>query len=97
MYEVRLADDAKRHLAAFPARDQRVVLDAIDEQLQHQPTVVTRNRKPLRENPLAEWELRVQRYRVLYNVAEESVTVIVIAIAVKAGNRFNIEGEEYSL
>jgi hypothetical protein len=34
---------------------------------------------------------------VLYNVDEEIVTVLVVAIAVKEGNRFVIDGEEYPL
>jgi mRNA-degrading endonuclease RelE of RelBE toxin-antitoxin system len=59
--------------------------------------VVTRNRKRLRDNPLAGWELRVQKYRVLNNVDEDVVTVFVVAIAVKEGNRFIIDGEEYPL
>ena len=56
-----------------------------------------RNRKRLRENPLATWELRVQDFRVLYNVDQGIVTVFVVAIAVKEGNKFIIEGEEYPL
>lgn len=79
------------------ARDRKTVLAAIEDQLQHQPNVVTRNRKRLRNNPLATWELRVQKYRVLYDVEEEAVKVLVVAIAVKDGSRFMIEGEEYPL
>ncbi len=55
------------------------------------------NRKQLRANPLATWELRVQQFRVLYNVDHEIVTILVVAIAVKEGNKFIIEGEEYPL
>jgi mRNA-degrading endonuclease RelE of RelBE toxin-antitoxin system len=73
------------------------VIQAIEEQLTYQPTVPTRNRKQLRANPLATWELRVQEFRVLYNVDEDIVTVFVVAIAVKDGNKFLIEGEEYPL
>ena len=39
-----------RYLAA---RQQAIVWDTVDEQLTHQPTVETRNRKPMRPNPLA--------------------------------------------
>src|ERR1017187_2531625 len=97
MFDVQFSKDAERHLDALSARDRKIVLAAIEEQLPHQPTVAARNRKQLRENPLASWELRVQKYRVLYNVDEEIVTVLVVAIAVKDGNRFIIDGEEYSL
>ncbi len=97
MFEVRVSEDAERHLKEFSARDQRVLLRAIEEQLTQQPTVSTRNRKQLRANPLATWELRVQQFRVLYNVDEDVVTVFVVAVAVKEGNKFIIEGEEYPL
>jgi mRNA-degrading endonuclease RelE of RelBE toxin-antitoxin system len=97
MFEVRFSEDAQRHLKGFAARERRIILDAIEEQLVHQPAVATRNRKLLRENPTAAWELRVQEFRVLYNVEEASVTVFVVAVAVKDGNKYLIEGEEYQL
>jgi mRNA-degrading endonuclease RelE of RelBE toxin-antitoxin system len=97
MFEIRFSEDAQRHLKALPARDQRIIVDAIEEQLAHQPTVSTRNRKQMRPNPLAVWELRVQTFRVLYNVDEDVIIVLVVAIAVKEGNKFIIEGEEYPL
>jgi len=97
MIEIRFSEDAERHLRGRSARDRCTLLAAIEEQLSHQPTVPTRNRKLLRLNPLAAWELRVQEFRILYNVDEQVVTVLVVAIAVKEGNKFVIEGEEYPL
>ena len=52
MFEVRVSEDAERHLKNFSARDQGVLLRAIEEQLTHQPTVSTRDRKQLCANPL---------------------------------------------
>ena len=54
--------------------DQRRLLDSLQEQLQHQPEQETRNRKRLRPNELAEWELRIGTFRVFYDVdqAEEA-------------------------
>ena len=97
MFEVRFSEDATRHLKGFSARDQRIIVRAIEEQLTHQPAVPTRSRKQLRDNPLGAWELRVQDFRVLYNIETAIVTVFVVAIAIKEGNKFIIEGEEYSL
>jgi mRNA-degrading endonuclease RelE of RelBE toxin-antitoxin system len=97
MFNILMSEDAERHLVALSTRDQRIVIDAIEDQLSHQPTVETRNRKSLRPNLLATLELRVQKYRVLYNVEETTVTVLVVAIAVKDRNRFVIDGEEYPL
>jgi hypothetical protein len=45
MFEIRFSEDAERHLKGFSARDRRLLLDVIEEQLTHQPTVPTRNRK----------------------------------------------------
>jgi mRNA-degrading endonuclease RelE of RelBE toxin-antitoxin system len=97
MFDIQFSEDAERHLKAFTARDRRLIVEKIEEQLTHQPNTPTRNRKQLRANPLATWELRIQAYRVLYNVDEKVVTVLVVAIAVKEGNKFIIEGEEFPL
>ena len=97
MFEIRMSEDAERHLQGLSARDQRIILAAIEEQLLHQPTTPTKNRKSLRPNLVATWELRVREFRVLYNVEEDVVRVVVVAIAVKEGNKFIVEGEEYLL
>lgn len=69
------------------ARDRHAVLDAIKVQLTHQPTTETRNRKPMRSNPLAPWELRIGKLRVFYDVESGSNPVVnVLAIGVKIGN-----------
>ncbi len=62
-----------------------------------QPNVETRNRKLLRANPLAEWELRVDKFRVFYDMDTENETVLVKAVGVKIGNKLFIRGEEFSL
>ena len=59
---------AVEHLRQCETRDQRRVVDAVDEQLGHQPNMPTRNRKPLRPNDLATWELRIGELRVFYDV-----------------------------
>ena len=96
-YEPLLSDDAVRHLAGFRAGERRAVTQAIDRQLRDQPTTPSRNRKPLRENPLASWELRVGRFRVLYNVSEDDQQVEIVAIGVKDRSKLVIEGEEADL
>lgn len=96
-FDIEFSDDAERQLKQLSARDQRIIVDAIDDQLRHQPDHPTRNRKRLRENPLAAWELRVGRFRVFYDILEGEVIVAVIAIAEKVGNKFLIEGKEQKL
>jgi antitoxin (DNA-binding transcriptional repressor) of toxin-antitoxin stability system/mRNA-degrading endonuclease RelE of RelBE toxin-antitoxin system len=64
------------HLSRFTKRDQTMILDAVPRQLGHEPTVPTRNRKPLEANPLAPWELRIGEYRVYFDVKEEPERVV---------------------
>lgn len=67
------------------------MLDAVDEQLTHQPAVPTRNRKRLRPNALATWELRVGNLRVYYEVIGGVIpTVVVLAVGVKERERVRI-------
>ena len=72
-------------------------MDAIEIQLANEPTVETRNRKQLRPNELAEWELRVGSYRVFYDVFAEDEVVKVVAIGYKEGSVLYIHGEKYEL
>ena len=67
-YEIKFADAAIKHLGALRARERKTVVDVIEEQLSHEPLVETRNRKPLRPNPIAAWELRLESLRVFYDV-----------------------------
>lgn len=64
-------------------------------QLRDEPLRETRNRKLLRPNPLAPWELRVGPLRVFYEVdAEEADVVNVLATGIKSANRLFIAGED---
>lgn len=60
-------------------------------QLIHQPTVETRNRKPMRPNPIAPWELCMGDLRVYYEAAEEPEPVVYIrAVGIKEHNQVRI-------
>jgi|SRR5216684_4122521 mRNA-degrading endonuclease RelE of RelBE toxin-antitoxin system len=96
-YRVEFSEDAKRQLGLFTARIRTILVEAIEEHLLHQPTEPTRRRKLLQATPLADWELRVGEYRVFYNVDEEEVLVLIVAIGVKDHNTLLIEGKEYRL
>ena len=62
---------AAENVRSYPIYEQRIILDAIEEQLTDEPTKETRNRKRLAENELSDWELRVQDFRVFYDVLFE--------------------------
>ena len=66
-------------------------------QLLHQPLVPTRNRKLLRANPIASWELRIGEFRVFYEVDEEAMTVTVVAVGHKEHNVLLVRGQEVRL
>jgi mRNA-degrading endonuclease RelE of RelBE toxin-antitoxin system len=97
-YHIEYSPDAEEHLGGLSARHQAVVLDTVDRQLVHQPTVETRNRKPMRPNPIAPWELRIGNLRVYYDVEEEPEPVIYIrAVGIKERNRVRIGKEVIEL
>ncbi len=54
-YEIRFSESAEAH-SHLTARKRSIVVEAIRTQLRHEPLRETRNRKPLRPNPLAPWE-----------------------------------------
>ena len=70
----------------------------MDRQLVHQPAVETRNRKPMRPNPLAPWELRVGNLRVYYDMAGHPESIVSIrAVGIKLRNWVRIGEETFDL
>lgn len=97
-YKIEYSLDAEDHLRALTARQQGIVLDTVDKQLTSQPMVETKNRKPMRPNPLASWELRIGKLRVYYDIEEETEKLVyIVAIGIKERNRVWIGGEEIDL
>jgi len=97
-YRIEYSPDAEGHLRALTARQRAIVLDEVDAQLAHQPTVETKNRKPMRPNPVAPWELRIGNLRVYYDIEEEPEFVVYVrAVGVKLGNRVRIGKEVIEL
>jgi len=85
-------------MRVLTARQKAIVLDAVDDQLMYQPTVETKNRKPMRPNPVAPWELRIGDLRVYYDVEEDPEPLVYIrAVGVKEGNRVRIGREVIDL
>jgi mRNA-degrading endonuclease RelE of RelBE toxin-antitoxin system len=98
LFDIEYSPDTVRHLRALTARQRTIVFDTVDEQLSHEPAVETRNRKPMRPNPVAPWELRIGDLRVYYEVEESPRPLVLIrAIGVKERNRVLIGNEEFQL
>ena len=70
-FKIAFTATAAEHVRSIRRFDQKIILDAIVEQLTQDPTTETRNRKRLSENELFDWELRVQDFRVFYDVLVE--------------------------
>jgi mRNA-degrading endonuclease RelE of RelBE toxin-antitoxin system len=94
-YRISITEVAAQQLRAVAARDRRIVESAISARLTEQPATPTRPIRKLRSNPFAEFELRVQHFRVLYNVDNAVEDVVVLLIGIKAGNRLIVGGEEF--
>lgn len=85
-HEIRFSGSAAEELRRFAVFERRRIVDEINNQLSHEPTVVTRNRKcllgltPGFEHRPPVWELRLGDIRVFYDVDEEAQEVHVRAI-----------------
>lgn len=85
-YTIVYAEGVREDLTTLRAYERKNILDAIEQQLSHEPTQQTRNRKiivgllPPWEHIPPVWELRVGEYRVFYDVDEEISTVTIRAI-----------------
>ena len=78
MYEIRWNEDVRDDLKRMELRayDVSRIIDAVDEQLAHEPTRETKRKKAIRpgehlpfEHLEPVWQLRVGEYRVFYDVA----------------------------
>lgn len=97
-YRIEYLPIAEEHLRALTARQQVIILNAVNHQLVHQPAVETRNRKPMRPNLIAPWELRIGNFRVYYDIEyEPEPVVIILAVGIKERNRVRIGGKVIEL
>jgi len=52
-YTIEYSPETDAHLRVLTARQRAMVFDAVDQQLAYQALTETRNRKPMRPNPVA--------------------------------------------
>jgi len=97
MYEIRYTSEALTDLSALRKFDRETILDQVDAYLKYEPNIETRNRKQLKPNAIADWELRLGKYRVLYDIEEEVKIVAVQAVGVKIGSQLFIRNEKTEL
>ncbi len=98
VFTIIYSPEAVDHLQALPKATQVLVVDQVDEQLTHEPTLPTLKRKLLRPNPIAPWELRLGDVRVFYHVrAEPDRVVEIAAVGIKQHNELWIGKERIDL
>lgn len=97
-YLVEFAESVRQQIRALPAHQRVLILEFVENQLVHEPLTETRNRKPIRPNPIAPWELRIGYLRVFYEVLADDPNVVhILAVGQKKGNTLLIAGEEVKL
>ena len=97
-YRIEYSPETEEHFQYLSKRQQVLVLGTVEKQLQFEPDIETKNRKPMRPNPLAPWELRIGSLRVYYDFEDSSERVVFIrAIGIKERNNVRIGKEVIKL
>jgi hypothetical protein len=91
---------ALEHMDAIERKFHPLIRKTVDDQLAHDPDVVTRNRKPLvRDTAIgATWEVRCgpgNRFRIFYDIHRDQRLVVVLAIARKVRDRLYVGKERF--
>lgn len=94
-YNLTITEDAQRQLRGLPVRQQRIVEDGVESRLAHMPEQLSKTVKLLRPNPFAQYELRLENLRVLYNVDNDRQEVTILSVGEKVGNQLIVEGREF--
>jgi mRNA-degrading endonuclease RelE of RelBE toxin-antitoxin system len=93
-YRIEYSPDTEDHFRILTRRQQVTVLDTVEKQLQYQPAVETKNKKPMRPNPVAPWELRIGNLRVYYDIEDDPEHGVYIrTIGIKERNNVRIGKE----
>ena len=86
VFEIRFAEGVEEDLRNIRMYYRNEILDAIEQQLAHEPDTQTKNRKLL-ENVIPPWqtvapiwELRVGEYRIFYDFSRADSVVYVRAV-----------------
>ena len=86
-YDLIYAPQVKTHLHVTELKYHSLIRRTVETQLQFEPNVEIRNRKPLKR-PVeleADWEIRFgpdNRFRVFFSVEQENRQVFILAIGI---------------
>lgn len=96
-YDIEVTEEAKADLNYYTVAEQKIVVSETRGQLEDQPSTETRNRKKLRDNPIATWELRIGKFRIFYEVEGSTHLVTIIAVGHKEHNILYVRGKEVKI
>lgn len=94
-YQIILVPEAVEDLRDLDARHRATVTETIERHLRYEPEKVSRSRiKRLRSLRKPQYRLRVDEYRVFYDVSEESVEVLAVVYKPTAEHWLQRYGED---
>ena len=83
MFEIRFTHDAFDDLQVFTKDERRQIVTTLESELTLHPALESVDRRRLNPNGLAEWEIRVGKARVFYDVDVKNGTVKIEAVGKK--------------
>jgi len=84
-FEIILAPEAVQDMKLLDARQRATVKDGIEIHLRHEPTKTSKSRiKKLKGLRRPEYRLRIEEFRVFYDVAEKRVEILAVIPKSKA-------------
>ncbi|MDH4161345.1 MAG: type II toxin-antitoxin system RelE/ParE family toxin [Nitrospirota bacterium] len=78
-YEIVLSPEANEDLKRLNAHDRATVQDLMKVHLRHEPAKISKSRiKRLRGLNRPQYRLRIDEYRIFYDVSEDRVEILAI-------------------
>jgi mRNA-degrading endonuclease RelE of RelBE toxin-antitoxin system len=83
-YDIAYAEEAVEDVRSLRQFERKKVLDGIETHLRHEPTKVSRSRIKRMTQPFwSEYRLRIENYRVYYDVDAGKLIVSILRILAK--------------
>src|SRR5271166_1536767 len=83
-YQIRYANEAVEDIRRMRKFDQRKVLEGIEIHLTHQPKFLSKSRIKAMSQPFwSQYRLRVDEFRVYYDVDDDNCVVNVLRVLMK--------------
>lgn len=84
-YDIHYADVASEDIRNLRKSDQRKVLDGVDLHLAHEPKRTSKSRiKAMRQPFWSQYRLRIEDFRVYYDVDDDAMVVSVLGVLQKS-------------